>query len=265
MAHPFGKITKSEFIRENMDLKGGSEALWNNVFKLMDMNNDGSIDVEEFIKANIISSQDNIQAKVTWMFQLIDDDNSGSIDEEEMKKFLEMLHTTKSFIEDDAVSLEELIKNMLPILDPENNKKITLQNFIKATSEDKDLLMLINSFTNIISYKVELEKYKQSTDDIDSLDQVAGHSGGLKSIVKKGDKIWKPLNQTEYEFYEEITNRKTSPIRKFTCGYYGRNFINYGDDVVQQYIMIDNLLEGMKKPCVIDLKMGSREVNQKVN
>jgi hypothetical protein len=42
--------------------------------------------------------------------------------------------------------------------------------------------------------KQEIEE-TDLVENSEKLDQVAGHSGGFKSILVKGDSIWKPLNQ----------------------------------------------------------------------
>jgi Ca2+-binding EF-hand superfamily protein len=143
-------------------------------YKYKDINGDGSIDMKEFLTANMIASQEDIEPKVTWLFQLIDEDKSGTIEKHELRKFLSYLLETSSFISDEETNIDDLYKTVYPILDEEKKGIITLNDFIKVTKNNKKLNDLVTSYTSIISYKIELEKHKESIDDVNSLDQVAG-------------------------------------------------------------------------------------------
>jgi hypothetical protein len=51
---------------------------------------------------------------------------------------------------------------------------VTLYDFSKAVKKNTFLSDLVNNFTSIFSYKIQLEKHKASFNELDSLDQVAG-------------------------------------------------------------------------------------------
>lgn len=73
----------------------------------------------------------------------------------------------------------------------------------------------------------------------------------LKPILKESQK-------REAEFYERITSSNRPDLvqlRKFMPKYYGvRKFTYNGFE--QDYIMLEDLTDGMLEPCVMDLKIG---------
>eukprot|EP01080_Neovahlkampfia_damariscottae_P002638 gene2638-3835_t len=268
MAHPDGKMLKDEFIRENLEFKGGVKELWSSVFDLMDSDENGYIDINEFLLANSIAATGSIETKVAWMFNLFDEDKSGTLEEDEVKNFVDMLLKTNSNMSDNLQSRKKFVDKLYSILDEEKNGEVTLEDFIRVARSNSQLADLVNTYTQTIRYEIDFHNKKSNNVKIKNFDsQVAGHSGGIKSIIKKGKQIWKPLNQREYEFYEEIKSLNDSkdiiPLKESMVEYYGRTYIDYTDreDIGQivHYLMIDDLTYNMNKPCIIDLKMGTRE------
>ncbi|XP_032518984.2 inositol polyphosphate multikinase isoform X1 [Danaus plexippus] len=98
--------------------------------------------------------------------------------------------------------------------------------------------------------------------------QVAGHSGDVAGgkytgLLQCSDgTILKPIlkesQKREAEFYERITSSNRPDLvqlRKFMPKYYGvRKFTYNGFE--QDYIMLEDLTDGMLEPCVMDLKIG---------
>jgi hypothetical protein len=122
----------------------------------------------------MIAAQNDIEPKVTWMFQLIDEDKSHSLKKEEVKKFLSLLLETSNFINEEEVNFEEFFQKIYPIIDEKDVGLVSIEDFIRATKNSKEIYSLITSYTSIISYKIELEKHKESIESVNSLDQVAG-------------------------------------------------------------------------------------------
>ncbi|CAG9565057.1 unnamed protein product [Danaus chrysippus] len=98
--------------------------------------------------------------------------------------------------------------------------------------------------------------------------QVAGHGGDVAGgkytgLLQCGDgTILKPIlkesQKREVEFYERIMSSNRPDLvqlRKFIPKYYGvRKFTYNGFE--QDYIMLEDLTDGMLEPCVMDLKIG---------
>ncbi|PIA18923.1 SAICAR synthase-like protein [Coemansia reversa NRRL 1564] len=86
--------------------------------------------------------------------------------------------------------------------------------------------------------------------------QVAGHPGVL--VVEDNAMIIKPLNKREQEFYEGANG--APEFKSFMPVYYG--MLQQSNDNVNsenaEFICLENLVHGFDKPCVLDIKIGSR-------
>ncbi|KAJ2083613.1 hypothetical protein H4R24_000671 [Coemansia sp. RSA 988] len=86
--------------------------------------------------------------------------------------------------------------------------------------------------------------------------QVAGHPGVL--VVEDNAMIIKPLNKREQMFYEGASG--APEFKSFMPVYYGK-LQRSNDDVDSEnseFICLENLVDGFDKPCVVDIKIGSR-------
>lgn len=113
---------------------------------------------------------------------------------------------------------------------------------------------------------------KAAEGHVDPLNQVAGHGSwddDARMLIDKEGCILKPVQapprgEREIAFYETITN-STDPgvhaFEKFTPKYFGvktrRN--SKGDET--EFLVIENLTKGMKKACVMDIKIGAKTYN----
>ncbi|KAJ2063326.1 hypothetical protein GGI17_001816 [Coemansia sp. S146] len=91
--------------------------------------------------------------------------------------------------------------------------------------------------------------------------QVAGHGGVLR--VGEGKVVAKPLIQREQEFYE--ASAQCDKFKAFIPEYYGtlQQQDGVADDggsstVDSSYICLENLADGYEKPCILDVKIGTR-------
>ncbi|KAJ4459567.1 putative Inositol hexakisphosphate kinase 2 [Paratrimastix pyriformis] len=96
--------------------------------------------------------------------------------------------------------------------------------------------------------------------------QVGGHKILLKSS-KRGI-ILKPFDQKEYDFYESL--RFFPEFLSFTCVYYGvtrcslssfsaSDRPSHPQSLVGDYVMIQDITAGFQRPCVLDIKVGTRQ------
>jgi len=88
--------------------------------------------------------------------------------------------------------------------------------------------------------------------------QVAGHC----CIVKLGGRLCKPLIHHEYEFYC-ILRQEYPQLLPFTAEFFGsvsmKTKKNEREEGECEFIVLEDLTAGMVKPCVMDIKMGTRQ------
>ncbi|KAJ2500464.1 hypothetical protein GGH96_002704 [Coemansia sp. RSA 1972] len=87
--------------------------------------------------------------------------------------------------------------------------------------------------------------------------QVAGHPGML--VVEGNEMLIKPLDKREQLFYEGAN--QCIDFKSFMPEYYGtlqRSAPGAEPSDVKGFICLENLVHGFEKPCVIDIKIGSR-------
>lgn len=100
--------------------------------------------------------------------------------------------------------------------------------------------------------------------------QVGGHC----RLVKPGGslKVYKPHQLNECKFYENLNrpsqDKSLSELKPFIPKYFGTTDISMtifdeetsdSRTTVLQHIVLEDLLYGFKKPCVVDIKMGRRQ------
>ncbi|KAJ2752463.1 hypothetical protein H4S06_003922 [Coemansia sp. BCRC 34490] len=110
---------------------------------------------------------------------------------------------------------------------------------------------------SITNYKIELDAEKVRKFGY----QVAGHPGVLEA--DDGKIVMKPLDERELQFYE---GSKACPeIQPFLATFHGhlkhtdRDVDNAEEPAEEkEYLCLENLVHGLKEPCVMDVKIGVR-------
>jgi len=76
----------------------------------------------------------------------------------------------------------------------------------------------------------------------------------------KGECVFKPLHLNEYSFYKLLRKRiEKSPKfpKHFFPKFYGTMYLPSSDpNSPKHYIILENLTQGLKRPCICDLKVG---------
>lgn len=98
---------------------------------------------------------------------------------------------------------------------------------------------------------------------LEDVHHMEGQLGGLahaetrSMLVAKG-LVLKPVQSEtrglrEVAFYEYVTRKKSSPMMSFLCNYHG--VVEYEG---YAYLALDDCRRGMRRPCTIDVKIGTR-------
>jgi len=95
--------------------------------------------------------------------------------------------------------------------------------------------------------------------------QVGGH---VDMKILNGSYVCKPLNPRELQFYRKLSAHIHDFVPKFhgtlsleedhETNRFMNGRVSSDRDMTEEYIVLENLTDGYKKPCVLDLKMGTR-------
>jgi len=241
---PNGKLTRDEFLSE-MSRISGSPQFWEGIYSEFDIDCNGWIDFQTFIMGlSFFNPQNSVREKLVFAFRMFDLDNNGVLDQNEITSLIQKIFTVAS------VSTKQKTTHMLNELQGEENVGISLEDFVNACSTNKEILQAIESC---------LLKAVEINTDLDNQDveqfghQAAGHAGVLKS----GNTLLKKYSDQEFEIYEHLKNNQSPEVLKYFPGYFGRTYIvNAETQQPEHYIILEDLTEGMEKPCIMDIKMG---------
>ncbi|VDM12491.1 unnamed protein product [Wuchereria bancrofti] len=146
---PKGHLTKDQFIKVYKDFfpSGSAEGFCEHVFRTFDTDNSGFIDFKEFLLAINVTSSGTPEQKLEWAFRMYDIDGNGTIDEKEMIKIIEAIYemlgpeVTKSA--DD--SPRKRAKMIFEKMDVNNDKELTLKEFVDGCLADKELFQILTN------------------------------------------------------------------------------------------------------------------------
>lgn len=153
-ACPNGKISKSDTVSFLRSINCGKEEqiqkLATDIHKAFDANNDGIVDLREFLIGFALTSTGNIREKLKYVFRTYDQDKDGFINKKEidrMVKIVMRLHA-KDDLEKTALVIDDLklsIERLSGGKDPDQIK-IASKEFIQLLIDNKELCDLISPF-----------------------------------------------------------------------------------------------------------------------
>jgi len=112
-------------------------------------------------------------------------------------------------------------------------------------------------------------KTSMESADGEQLAQVGGHGSVDKSQamqVNKEGLVLKPIQgglrgEREVEFFRNVTNSSDPTIKvfkEFIPHFYGVSRKKLEDGTTVEYLMMENLTKGIRKPCIMDVKIGTK-------
>jgi predicted ferric reductase/Ca2+-binding EF-hand superfamily protein len=118
------------------------------MFELVDTDNSGYIDYDEFSKFIITIIQRNIQSRLAFVFKVYDLDGDGYITTDEAKQILQssLAEQDLSLVDDD---ISELAGVFIRAIDRNRDHKICAEDFVKSVSRFPGIEYQLDQFANM--------------------------------------------------------------------------------------------------------------------
>ncbi|KAL6058532.1 Guanylyl cyclase-activating protein 1 [Balamuthia mandrillaris] len=251
-----GFMTKEEFIQENMNARGGTEAMWEELFDAFNTDGDDKIDFKEFVIGLSLVIHGNTEEKLKWAFKLYDLDGNGVLDRNEVVHMFTSVFKARNTLQGRQASSSDLsypekADDLFNQMDADKDGKITLDEFMHACLHDEAIK---DTIASALLDTIEVEKEQSELATFGH--QVAGHKG--KSAMRKdGKTILKPLAPQEFEFYQ-LLKKQDPKVQAFFPKCVGRKTIEDEDGETHHYIVLEDLTADLEAPSICDLKIGFR-------
>jgi len=116
------------------------------VFRVFDINGDGSIEFDEFIRALSITSRGNLDEKLSWAFRLYDVDNDGYITRAEMYNIVDAIYQMVGQVSTDGddASPETRVAKIFDQMDKNNDDRLTMEEFKEGSRADPRIVQALS-------------------------------------------------------------------------------------------------------------------------
>lgn len=145
---PDGELTEAGFIKIYTQFfpNGDPSKFASLVFRVFDINGDGSIEFDEFIRALSITSRGNLDEKLSWAFRLYDVDNDGYITRAEMYNIVDAIYQMVGQVSTDGddASPETRVAKIFDQMDKNNDDRLTMEEFKEGSRADPRIVQALS-------------------------------------------------------------------------------------------------------------------------
>src|SRR3989338_2428632 len=188
-AYPSGEMTHTEFVRDNLRLRGGSEAVWEKIFKAFDQDGDGVLSVTEYLVGLHAHQNASVRQKIEWVFAVFQKDASSTLYETEMVQlFSGLINGSRSAtiltpeinqilkrVDDDDAGVEIVARQLFARVDAAGKKEVNLEDFVKACENDQEIMALFDVAASSLRLDPKLHNTLEKLGLKTFGGQVAGH------------------------------------------------------------------------------------------
>ncbi|CAF0971566.1 unnamed protein product [Adineta ricciae] len=153
-ACPNGKISKSDTVSFLRSINSGKEEqieqLATDIHKAFDANNDGIVDLREFLIGFALTSTGSAREKLKYVFRTYDHDHNGVINKKEIDRMVKIV--MRLHAKDDLENTTRIVKELQASLEHFNEGKdldhieLRSKDFIKLLMENKEFCELFSPF-----------------------------------------------------------------------------------------------------------------------
>ena len=150
--HPNGKMKPKDF-REIMSSalpKKDAAKMEKHVFRIYDSNNDGYVDFVKFMVVFFILSDGSSEEVLTKIFRLFDVNSDGTITKKELSRLVKDMYGLLKKDDPNVNAIDLIAKSAFAEMDKDEDGKITTEEFISACMGEQDFSkMLANKAIDI--------------------------------------------------------------------------------------------------------------------
>ena len=210
------------------------------LFSLFDANKNGHIEFDEFATLITAISSGSPQEKMETLFKILDLNGDNYITREEFLAITVCLwdnpicRTAINFAVDEKVLL---------------GADVFVESIFYHGDKNKDGKLSFEEYCEIYPRFILPPGEKKRVDH-----QTGGHVGGFKKL--RPDQIMKKVSPIEGEFYSKLDGEFVGwkPLAP--------QFFGFHEDGGQNYLILEDLTFGMKKPCIMDIKIGTTSIGE---
>lgn len=127
---PNCQLTKSDFADVYKAMSGNEDGS-RYIFAAFDIDHNGKIDFEEFLKAISVTTRGSYNEKLELVFRMYDINNDGTLERKELQQILAALFSV-------SISLEQL-NQMFETLDVNKDNRVTKNEFMRVCSRSDEI------------------------------------------------------------------------------------------------------------------------------
>jgi len=144
-SHPKGRLTKLDVSKlyKKTYPKGDPTAVVDEMFRVYDVDNNGTIDFREFIVGLGAAQHAAEDQKLKLAFQVFDADQSGYISNAEMHALIRAIYKAQAYGKYDEKVADTVGSLMFQQMDKNRDNKITLNEFIEGAKKDPSIARLL--------------------------------------------------------------------------------------------------------------------------
>ncbi|KAK6188786.1 hypothetical protein SNE40_004893 [Patella caerulea] len=135
-------FTEREFVETYRQTftSGDAKTFARNVFRVMDLDGNGSIDLREFVLGMSSLTGDDVNKKIEWAFRVYDVNGDGVISPKEFKKIVRAIFKMHGRGVSSKEHIDRLCSDLMRSMDADRDGTITLQEFREGCRKHKFLL-----------------------------------------------------------------------------------------------------------------------------
>lgn len=152
---PQGSLNKEEFIHiyQQFFPLGDASKFASLVFKVFDVNQDGAIEFDEYVRALSVTSRGNLDEKLDWAFKLYDLDNDGVITRREMLDIVDAIYTMVGDmlqLPEDEKTPEMRVDKIFKLMDKDRDGRITQEEFHEGSKANPSVVQALSLYDGLV-------------------------------------------------------------------------------------------------------------------